>query len=333
MGKKLFLLGLLLFLLTGCTPKKQVYQIVYLDVFDTVTTLRGYDVSEKAFHETAEAAHMALLEYHRLFDIYHEYPGGIWEINENAGHSPVSAAPIVISLLEDCRADYERTGGKVNAAMGSVLKLWHEAREAALDNPEDAKLPDPDALAEAAAHIDFDNVIIDTDAGTVFLQDSRQSLDVGAIAKGWAAQKVSETLPEGYLLNLGGNVCARGTKADGKAWVVAVQDPGNEADYLCTVALENKASVTSGDYQRFFTVNGVRYHHIIDPETRMPSEYWRSVTILCEDAGLADCLSTALFLMPLEEGKKLAEECGADAMWVDRNGNVFQTSGFEEALV
>lgn len=328
MLKKLFFLGLLLLLLTGCVPKKQVYQIVYLDVFDTVTTLRGYDSSQEAFQKQADNVHQALLRYHQLFDIYHDFPDGIKRINDNAGLSPTAAAPEVIALLQDCIKAHELTGGKVNIAMGRVLRLWHEAREAALEKPDAAELPDAAALAEAALHCRIDDVILDAEAGTVFLADPLLSLDVGAIAKGWAAQQVSSTLPEGYLLNLGGNVCARGKKADGTAWIVAVQNPEKESDYLCTVTLEDKASVTSGDYQRCFTVDGVRYHHIIDPETQMPSAYWRSVTVLCKDAGLADCLSTALFLMPLEDGKALAEKCGADAMWVDGNMNVFQTDGF-----
>ena len=216
--------------------------------------------------------------------------------------------------------------------MGSVLYLWHQAREAGLNDPEHAALPDMQELREAAQHTSFDTVLIDREAGTVYLTDPQQRLDVGAIAKGWTAQRVSQLLPEGYMLNVGGNVCTRGAKPDGSKWNIAVQSPNVGEENLCVVSLAGQSLVTSGDYQRSYTVDGVNYHHIIDPDTRMPSTYWRSVSILCDDSGLADCLSTALFLLPMEEGKALAERFGAEVMWVDAEMNITQTPGFTAAL-
>ncbi|MGM9604732.1 MAG: FAD:protein FMN transferase [Faecousia sp.] len=332
MLKKMIPLLLLLLLLSGCGEQKQVYQTVFLDVFDTVTTLRGYETSEEAFQERAEQVYRALLEYHRLFDIYHDWPGGLKQVNDRAGIAPVKVDSAVLELLMDCREDYEKTGGRVNVAMGSVLSLWHQAREAGLNDPEHAALPDMDALREAANHTSFDTVLLDEDAGTVYLSDPDQRLDVGAVAKGWSAQRVSQLLPEGYMLNVGGNVCTRGAKPGGEKWNIAVQSPNVGEDNLCVVSLAGQSLVTSGDYQRSYTVDGKSYHHIIDPDTLMPSSYWRSVSILCEDSGLADCLSTALFLLPLEEGRALAEECGAEVMWVDAGMNITQTPGFTAAL-
>ena len=332
MLKKIIPLALLCALLAGCGKEKQVYQTVFLDVFDTVTTLRGYEEDEETFRRRSDQVHQALTEYHRLFDIYNDWPGGLKEVNDQAGVAPVKVETPVLDLLEDCRRDYERTGGKVNAAMGSVLYLWHQAREAGLNDPEHAALPDMEELREAAQHTSFDTVVIDREAGTVFLTDPMQRLDVGAIAKGWAAQRVSQLLPQGYMLNVGGNVCTRGAKPDGSKWNIAVQSPNAGEENLCVVSLAGQSLVTSGDYQRGYTVDGVNYHHIIDPDTRMPSTYWRSVSILCDDSGLADCLSTALFLLPLEEGKALAESLGAEVMWVDAEMNITQTPGFEAAL-
>ena len=332
MLKKIIPFALLCVLLTGCGKEKQVYQTVFLDVFDTVTTLRGYEEDEETFRRRSDQVHQALTEYHRLFDIYNDHPGGLKEVNDHAGKAPVKVETPVLDLLEDCRRDYERTGGKVNAAMGSVLYLWHQAREAGLNDPEHAALPDMQELREAARHTSFDTVVIDREAGTVFLTDPMQRLDVGAIAKGWAAQRVSQLLPQGYMLNVGGNVCTRGAKPDGSKWNIAVQSPNAGEENLCVVSLAGQSLVTSGDYQRSYTVDGVNYHHIIDPDTRMPSTYWRSVSILCDDSGLADCLSTALFLLPMEEGKALAERFGAEVMWVDAEMNITQTPGFTAAL-
>ncbi len=333
MVKKIIPLLLALVLLSGCGEKeKQVYQTVFLDVFDTVTTLRGYEESEQAFQQRAEQVHQALQEYHKLFDIYNDYPGGLKQVNDNAGLSPVQVDRAVLDLLKDCRDYYELTHGRVNVAMGSVLYLWHEAREAGLNDPEHAALPEMEKLKEAAKHTSFDTVLLDEQAGTVFLSDPSQRLDVGAVAKGWTAQRVSQLLPEGYMLNVGGNVCTRGVKPGGGKWNIAVQSPNAGEDNLCVVSLAGQSLVTSGDYQRSYTVDGKRYHHIIDPDTLMPSEYWRSVTILCDDSGLADCLSTALFLLPLEEGKALAEQYNVEVMWVDADMYITQTPGFTTAL-
>ena len=329
----LLLLSLLAFLLLGCgQAEKQVYQTMFFDVFDTITTLRGYDVSQEAFDKYAQQAHDALLEYHNLFDIYTDYTGGLKQVNDNAGAVPVKVAEPVIALLKDCRDFYTRTDGRVNVAMGSVLSLWHDAREAGLSDPEHATLPDRVALEAAAEHVSFDTVEINETDSTVFLTDAAQSLDVGAVAKGWAAQRVSQLLPEGYMLNVGGNVCTRGTKPDGSSWNVAVQSPNMGEDNLCVVQLTGQSLVTSGDYQRSYTVDGKAYHHIIDPDTLMPSTYWRSVTILTEDSGVADALSTALFLLPLERGQELAKEFGVEVMWVDADMNITRTDGFAKAI-
>ena len=136
--------ALCLSLLAGCSAKKPTqerYTAVFYDVFDTITTLRGYDVSQEAFDKQAQQTHEALLDYHNLFDIYADYPGGLKQINDNAGIAPVEAAPEVIALLKDCRDFYTRTDGRVNVAMGSVLSLWHDAREAGLNDPAHAALP------------------------------------------------------------------------------------------------------------------------------------------------------------------------------------------------
>ena len=114
--------------------------------------------------------------------------------------------------------------------------------------------------------------------------------------------------------------------------MVGIADPDGGEGYLSTLNDWDKAIVTSGDYQRYFELDGVRYHHIIDPKTLYPAARFRSVTVVCADSGLADALSTALFVLPLEEGKALAAKAGAEAMWLDTQGNLTQTSGFSQYL-
>ena len=311
MKKYIAMLVALVLLLPGCTAeeKQAVQSVTYLDVFDTVTTLMGTDTRQM------DMIHRQLLAYHQLFDIYNDYEGinNIKTVNDNAGIMPVKVDDAIIELLKTCKEYYELTDGAVNVTMGSVLKLWHKARNEGI-------LPDGDALEEAKAHISIESLIIDEENRTVYLSDAEASLDVGAIAKGWVCQRVAENVPAGMLISIGGNVCATGPKdAEGTPWTVGIQNP-DRGDYLRKLTLTSGSIVTSGDYQRYFEVDGKRYHHIIDPATGMPSEYWRSVTVLCEDSALADCLSTALFLLPLEAGKALAEQCNAQAVWVDQNG-------------
>lgn len=334
------LLALLSLLLTGCAgvtaqPKNEKYTATFLTLFDTVTTVVGFAPSEEAFRETAQQIHDELLVYHQLFDIYNSYDGiaNLKTVNDAAGIAPVEVDARMIAFLLDCREYYELTDGKVNVAMGSVLRPWHDARTDALNDPVHAALPNADVLEAAAQHMDPDSVIIDESASTVFISDPDVRLDVGAVAKGWAAQRVAEKAPTGLLISVGGNVCATGPKDEaGTPWVVGVQDPDDMGANLHTLYISSGSVVTSGDYQRCFAVDGVLYHHIIDPETCYPSRYWSSVTIVCSDSGLADALSTALFLLPQAEGQKLLEKTGAKAMWVDADGNVYYSPGFEEMI-
>ena len=336
--KRLFVflltIPLLLCACTGAGEENKQYSATFLTVFDTVTTVVGRDVSEEAFTQKAQAVHDELLVYHQLFDIYNEYEGlnNLKTINDHPGEA-ISVDRAVIDLLLDCKHYYELTNGRVNAAMGSVLQLWHEAREDGLNDIANAYLPDAAALEAAAKHTDWDGVRIDEENATVTITDPALRLDVGAIAKGWSVQRAAENAPAGLLISVGGNVCATGPKDEsGTPWVVGVQDPDGGENYLHTLYLTKGSMVTSGDYQRTYMVGGEFYHHIIDPDTLYPGRLWRAVTVVCPDSGLADALSTALFLLPIDEGQKLLDACESTAMWVDAEGNLYYSTGFQDLI-
>ena len=336
--KRILCALLVCILLTGCSQKtrqteEKIYEATFLSLFDTVTVIKGAAESKEAFSELAGQLQRELLQYHQLFDIYNDYEGvvNLKAINDRAGEAPVAVDRRIIDLLLDCKRYYELTNGKVNVAMGSVLDLWHEERNNGLNDPENAKLPKMESLKEASTHTDFDKVIIDEEASTVFFSDPDIRLDVGAVAKGWSVQRVAENAPAGLLISVGGNVCATGPKRENTPWVVGVQNP-NGGDYLHTLYVSSGCVVTSGDYQRCYAVDGKLYHHIIDPETLFPGTFWRSVTIVCDDSGLSDALSTALFLLPMEEGQMLLDACGAKAMWVDADGNQYYSPGFDALI-
>ncbi len=326
-------------LLTGCgtqqAPAQKQYTATFLSLFDTVTTVVGKADSEEAFQEKVQQLRDSLDRYHRLFDIYQEYEGinNLKTVNDSAGIAPVKVDKEIIDLLEDSKAYYTATGGAFNPAMGTVLRLWHDAREDGLNDPANAYLPDAQGLKAAAMHMDPEDIILDREASTVFFADPDLKLDVGAIAKGWAVQRVCQQAPEGLLISVGGNVCATGPKsADGTPWAVGIQNPDGSSNYLHILNVKKGCVVTSGSYQRAYGVDGTLYHHIIDPNTLYPSELWTSVTVVSEDSGLADVLSTSLFLLDREAGQALLDRYGAQAMWVDTLGNQYYSPGFQDLI-
>ncbi len=318
------------------------YTATWLDVFDTVTNLSVYEADSPAFEEQAQALHDRLVYYHRLFDIYHTYEGlhNLKTINDAAGGQPVEVEEPILALLEYGLDAYEQTGGKVNILFGAVLSLWHDSRSAALQDPTAATLPDSDTLQQAARHVDPACLIIDRQAGTVCISDPAARLDVGAIAKGYAAELAAAYAAQelgwtSALLDVGGNVRAIGGKSamDGqKPFSIGVRnpDPDSARAYLLTVAIEDCAVVTSGDYQRYFEVEGKRYAHIIDPDTLQPAAHVRAVTVICPHSGQADLLSTALFVLPIEEGRKLLERFSdTEAVWMLPDGSLQYSDGFK----
>ncbi len=333
--------GLTAILLTGCmqAEKKQEFDAQYFDYFDTFTTFTVYAEDAGQFEEYKTLVESELDNYHQLFDIYHSYNGvnNIKTINDNAGITPVKTDKEIIRLLKFAEEEYEKTGGRVNVAMGSVLSLWHEYRTYGMDNPERAELPGMQALEKAAVHMDMGQVQINEDKALVYLEDPDMSLDVGAVAKGYTAQRICEKLraagADSALISIGGNVQTIGGKGNGSAWRVGVQSPDTSKgqSYLHVLKLQDLALVTSGIYQRFYEVDGVRYHHIIDPATLMPREEFASVTILSPNGAEADALSTAVFNMSLEEGKELIESLeNTEAFWVYEDGREVFSSGFQD---
>lgn len=332
-------IGLLLSFYQKQTLKEQ-FQKSYLDVFNTVTTIVGFDDSQKDLNEKTDILMEELSRYHKLYDIYYSYDGinNLRTINQNAGIAPVKVDKEIIDLLKFSIDLYEKTNGQTNIAMGSVLKIWHNYREMADGDPASASLPPMEMLETAAKHCDINNIIIDEDASTVYLNDPKMSLDVGSIGKGYAVQKVVEYAKElGYnnmVISVGGNISAIGPKTNGDLWKFGVQDPEKKQASIQTISIKDNCLVTSGDYERFYVVDGIEYCHIIDPDTLMPADYFKSVTILTPDSGVADALSTALFCMPLEEGLKFINSYeNAEAMWVLEDGSIRYSDNFEDYVV
>ena len=264
----------------------QRYSTVFYDVFDTVTQVIAYCDSEEEFTSQMDALHADLVEYNQLYDIYNDYDGvtNIKTINDHAGIAPVTVDDKILGMLELAQTMYDTTGGKLNIALGSVLNIWHNYREAALadDNDSNNQLPTQEELDAAAQHCDIANLIIDEDAKTVYLADPAMSLDVGSVGKGYAVEQAAQAAEArgltSALISVGGNLRAIGTKPDGSQWVGGVENPWNSSEVytngsstVAAVKMSDLSLVTSGDYQRYYVVDGVRYHHLIDPATLWPA--------------------------------------------------------------
>lgn len=333
----------LILALSGCgqtaAKEKTRYQAEFLNLFDTMTQIVGYSDSEDLFSEQVNYAYENLEDMHQMYDIYNDYDGvnNIKTINDNAGKSPVKVDQKIIDLLKFSKEVYDISNGSVNIAFGSVLKIWHDYRDAGSANSDRAALPPANLLDAANKHIDINNIIIDEKNMTVYLSDPEMRLDVGAIAKGYATEQVAQMLESKWpgisiLLSVGGNVKAVGMKETGKdtiPWNVGITNPDDQSAMLMTLNVSDYSMVTSGDYQRYYEVDGKRYHHIIDPQTLFPATHCRAVTIVVPDSGLADGLSTAAFILPVEEAKALVQSYGAEAVFVMNDGTLTYTSGFK----
>ena len=328
---------------TACGTKKiSRYEAEFLLLFDTLTKIVAYTDSKEEFTRYSQLIYDNLKRYHELYDIYNNYDGinNIKTINDNAGIAPIKVDKEIIDLLLFAKDWCKKTEGKKNVALGAVLKIWHDYRTAGVEDPENAELPPMDKLKAAAKHTDINKVIINEAESTVFLDDPDMSLDVGAFAKGYAVEKVSQiAIENGFtsgLISVGGNIRAIGSKGENnKPWNVGIQNPDmdSEQSELHIVNLTDLSLVTSGIYERFYTVNGKNYHHIIDPDTLFPTENFTAVTIICKDSGMADALSAAVFNMPFEQGLKFIEDLpDTDALWVLNDGEMKYSSGFKDFI-
>lgn len=290
------LLALLCLPLTACQKQQNLYSATWFDLFDTVAIVQGYADSQDSWNAQTQAMYSDLQRYNELFDIYHHYDGviNLYDVNARAAAAPVQVSDELYAFLRWCKdTAYPAANGATNIAAGAVLRLWHDARES--DSPAP---PDADAIAAALAHVDIEDLVLDDAAQTVYFADPEMALDVGAVGKGYAVEQTARAAQArgltSALLNIGGNVRAIGTKPDGDSLVI------------------------SGDYQRYFEYDGVRYAHLIDLTTGYPARYVSSVAVLARDdtGGLADALSTGLFCLPEETGQALAAQNHYAVLWM-----------------
>lgn len=349
--KRILSLGLLILLcmmlLTSCYAGNnyEKFTMSFFGTFDTVITIQGFAQSKEIFDKVSKQAESMFRQYHQMFDKYHSYDGinNVYTLNQSAGQGPLVVPKPLFDIIKFSKDNYLLTGGKVNIALGSVINLWHEARDTAELDAGKAYLPQMDSLRNADLHTNINNIILDEEHVSINILDPGLHIDLGAVAKGYAVELVVREMQNSemtsFYVNAGGNIRLGVAPMDGrKNWGVSIQDPDGQvlsdvnSDLMEVLFLHETSVVTSGDYQRYFIVEGKRFHHLISPDTLMPTDYMRSVTIITEDSGLADLLSTAVFLMPFEEGKTFVDGLkGVEAVWILNDRSVVMTDGIKSA--
>lgn len=306
--------------------REKEYSTYIPNALGTVSEIKIYSENDKAIEECRDY----IYKTDRLFSLSNP-DSEISRLN-NGESVRLSAETEEILRLS---SEYTDPHG-FNPFCGGLTALWDSAASEGVP-PEESK------ITAAKEHIY--PPALDISGGTARLTDSQQKINLGAIAKGYITDGINDILDEydvtSALIYLGGNVYARGKKPGGQSWHVGVCDPDSPDDYLGIIEVEDKAVITSGDYERCFEHDGVRYHHIIDPETGYPAKSGlRSVTVICDDGAVGDMLSTACFIAGFEKSAALLREYGAYAIFVteDRRvlfsgelGDSFETIGTKYA--
>lgn len=254
------------------------------------------------------------------------------QVNRGADEAPVVVSEDTFFVIEAAKEYSEVTLGAFDLSIWPLVRLWGFGTA-------DAGVPSVDAIEEAASRVDHESVRLDPANNSVSFAMEDMGIDVGGIAKGYAADEARRILKEHgverALLDFGGNILTIGEKPDGTPWRIGVQGPDSRrGQFLGIVETGPMAVVTSGDYERFFEVDGVRYHHLIDPDTGYPAQNGlRSVTILAEDSIDADALSTAAFVLGVEDGARLIESLPTVEAAFVTDDTVYLTSGISINMI
>ena len=320
--------GVLLFLLciamlTACQNsdenKKVSKDIFAMDTYMTVT----------AYGKNAEnGVNKAVDEINRLETVLsaEKQESDRYKLNETgSGTLSTDTKNIVSKALEINKT----TNGAFDISIYPLMVKWGFTTQK-------YNVPSKNEISKLLKDVDSSKIIFDEKSGNIKLKENMK-IDLGGIAKGYTSNRVMQIFKEcgvkSGLVSLGGNVQALGTKTDGTAWQIAIENPDKSSDYIGVVSVKDKAVITSGGYERYFEKNGKTYHHILDPETGYPAESGvKSVTIVSDDGTLADALSTSLFVMGKEKALDYWREHKNefDTVLVEDNGDITITGGLEK---
>lgn len=317
------LLSASILLLSGCSGLPRERSQTYTDtLFDTVISVQIFDSVDE---DVLKGCEKLCKKYDSMFSNKIE-DSEISRIN-SAGGNPVEVSKETIKLIKKGIYYSEMSDGAFDITIAPVSSLWDFKAET-------PSVPSPEAIAEAVSHVNYENIIIRDN--TVKLADPQAGIDLGAIAKGYIADRIKDYLEEEgvrhAMINLGGNVLAMGSRLDGSDYNIGIQKPFDETgEPITSVKISDKSVVTSGIYQRYFKADGKIYHHILDPNTGYPCENnLYSVTILTDSSLTADALSTTCFLLGYDRGMKLINQLdNVDAVFITNDNQIHYSKNFQ----
>jgi thiamine biosynthesis lipoprotein len=324
----LFILLLLITSLSCGDRKRSVYRKT-MPLMDTIVSISVVSGSKDEAERGMDKAFAAIDRFGTLINFFSE-KSELSEINRNAGTRETRVSPETIDVIEMAVITAEKSGGAFDPSIGPVVKLWDFLKR---------KKPGGEEIRRVLPLIDFRNIVIDRQNSTVFLKNKGMLLDLGGIAKGYAADLAADTLIKSGirdgLVSIAGDIRTFGVKPDNSPWTIGIKNPrqtGEKDEIIARIRLSGKAISTAGDYERFFIDDNRRYHHLLDPETGYPAGLCRSVSVIAGKAALTDAVSTAVFILGPEKGLKLAQDMGMDAIIIDSSGTIHSTPGIKDIL-
>jgi thiamine biosynthesis lipoprotein len=305
--------------------------LVAQDTFPAMGTLMAHKIYGLYAGDCLDAIQYEIEHLEAIFSRFFA-TSEISRINQSAGIKPVEVSNDTFALIKNAIDLSTRCNGLYDITISPLVQLWGIGKAV-------NRIPDKSSILRVLALVDDRDILLNEDLQTIFLRKTGQAIDLGGIAKGYAAEKVFQLYQvygiQSAYANLGGNVIAIGSKLDGSPWRVGIQHPRNEESLIGSISIKNQAVVTSGDYQRYMiAADGRRYHHILDPRTGYPAASGLiSVSIVSGDAILADVLSTAILIAGLERGLEILTEFpDTEAVLVNQDLDVFVTHGLKNFI-
>ncbi|MDX1735719.1 MAG: FAD:protein FMN transferase [Halioglobus sp.] len=304
--------------------------------FNLMGTTISFVIAGEEPARAQEAIEAAEREMRRIASLltdweHPQHQGDVARINLGAAQGPVTVAEETFRLLQAAMDLAQRSDGKFDISYAALGELWDF-------RPAEAgpRLPDPEQVRATLERVDYRQLKLDADARSVRFARPGMRIGLGGIGKGYAVDRAVQVLRAGglddFVVNAGGDLAVvarlQAGQGDGGLWRVGIRHPRNPQQLVAVVPAANLSVATSGDYERFFELDGVRYAHILDPDTGYPARLCRSVTVLAGRTYLADALATAVFILGPEHGMALVEtQEGVEALIIDADGEMHRSSG------
>lgn len=294
-----------------------------MDIFAMDTISNVTIVGKNNQNKFLEGIKDIIIKYDNMFSFSYKN-SDVYKINNS--NEPMKISYETIEIIKKSEEFYNKTNGRFDITVGNVFEIWN-------DSFKNQTIPDFEKIKRLKKYTGYKNLKIDEE--NQLIKKENLKITLGAVAKGYISDKICEYINENnienVLVNLGGNIYAKGKNRDNKIWTIGIKDANNSQNIIGTILVDNKFVVTSGDYERYIDYENKRYHHIIDAKTGIPVfNDIKSVTIIADNGFLADALSTSCFIEGFLEGKKLIKEYGVFGIIITKDNKIYYSSELED---